>query len=47
MNTGSSTLGKNETRVRVRLQKGLNHVFVKTINEGGGWGACVKATMVP
>lgn len=46
VNTGESTMGKNESTVRVRLKKGVNHVFVKTINVGGGWGACVKATLV-
>lgn len=42
VNTQGSTLGKNEARVQLKLHKGLNHLFIKTINQGGGWGTCIK-----
>jgi alpha-L-fucosidase 2 len=42
VNEGGKTLGVNESRVPIVVRKGLNHVFVKVINQAGGWGACVR-----
>lgn len=47
MNAGSSTLNKNEAQLRLPLRKGLNHLFLKVINEGGGWGTCVRLKSAP
>ncbi len=40
LHTGGSKMGADAGVVRVRLHKGVNHLFAKTINLGGAWGAC-------
>jgi len=40
--TGGSNIGKEETELLLPVRKGLNHVFIKTINEGGAWATCVR-----
>lgn len=41
VNTGGAKMGRNAKEVKVQLKKGLNHLFIKTINIGAGWGACL------
>gem|GEM_PF-396474 len=40
--TGGNTIGKDETELLLPVHKGLNHIFIKTINEGGAWATCVR-----
>ncbi len=37
-------LGVDQDTVAVKLAKGANRVLLKVLNDGGGWGACLRIT---